>query len=145
MRKKVELQVDAKAIKDLTNGYPLILKDAIVTNEVAIEEGSLLHLVDKNGGFVGVKGAYRVREVKANNEPLDLNKKYLLGGSAYTIKNGGDGMTMFKGAEIVQDETLSDFDCFRQYITQKLNGVVGENYANPHGEGRIKMYTLSSS
>lgn len=52
MRKKVELQVDAKAIKDLTNGYPLILKDAIITNEVAIEEGNLLHLVDKNGGYI---------------------------------------------------------------------------------------------
>lgn len=52
MRQLVELQVDAKAIKDLTNGYPLILKDAIVTSEVEVEEGSLLHLVDKNGGYI---------------------------------------------------------------------------------------------
>ena len=52
MRQLVELQVDAKAIKDLTNGYPLILKDAIASSEVTIEEGSLLHLVDKNGGYI---------------------------------------------------------------------------------------------
>ena len=31
MRQTVELLVDAKAIKDLTNGYPLILKEAIAT------------------------------------------------------------------------------------------------------------------
>lgn len=95
--------------------------------------------IDKNGSFVGVKGPYRVSEVKINNKPLELNKKYLVGGSAYTLKNGGDGMTMFKGVEIVQDETLSDFDCFRQYISQALKGVIGENYANPYGEGRIKF------
>ncbi len=52
MRQKVELLVDVKAIKDLTNGYPLILKDAIATTEVTVEEGSLLHLVDKNGGYI---------------------------------------------------------------------------------------------
>ncbi|AWE07786.1 RlmI/RlmK family 23S rRNA methyltransferase [Lysinibacillus sp. 2017] len=52
MRQKVELLVDAKAIKDLTNGYPLILKDAIATTEVTVEEGSLIHLVDKNGGYI---------------------------------------------------------------------------------------------
>ena len=52
MRQTVELLVDAKAIKDLTNGYPLILKEAIATTEVTIEEGTLLHLVDKNGGYI---------------------------------------------------------------------------------------------
>ena len=52
MRQLVELHVKQEAIKDITNGYPLILKDAIETSEVSIEEGSLLHLVDKNGGYI---------------------------------------------------------------------------------------------
>ena len=53
MRQLVEMQVKPAAIKDLTNGYPLILKEAIEMPEVTVEEGSLLHLVDKNGGYIG--------------------------------------------------------------------------------------------
>ena len=52
MRQLVELQVKQEAVKDITNGYPLILKDAIETSEVPVEEGSLVHLVDKNGGYI---------------------------------------------------------------------------------------------
>lgn len=52
VRQLVELHVNSASIKDLTNGYPLILKDAIETSEIAIAEGSLLHLVDKNGGYI---------------------------------------------------------------------------------------------
>ncbi|MEK4230399.1 class I SAM-dependent rRNA methyltransferase [Solibacillus sp. FSL H8-0538] len=52
MRQLVELQVKSTSIKDLTNGYPLILKDAIETTEVTIAEGSLVHLVDSKGGYI---------------------------------------------------------------------------------------------
>lgn len=60
MRKKTELQVESKAIKDLTNGNPLILKDTVVMPEVSIEEGSLLHLVDKSGGYIAT-GYYGIQ------------------------------------------------------------------------------------
>lgn len=52
MKQLVELQVKQEAIKDITNGYPLIFRDAIETSEVTVEEGSLLHLVDKKGGYI---------------------------------------------------------------------------------------------
>ena len=52
MRQLVELQVKQEAVKDITNGYPLILKDSVVTSEVPVAEGSIVHLVDKNGGYI---------------------------------------------------------------------------------------------
>ncbi|MER2106119.1 MAG: class I SAM-dependent rRNA methyltransferase [Solibacillus sp.] len=57
MRQLVELHVGDDAAKDLRNGYPLILKDAIESTEVTVKEGSFLHLVDKKGKFVA-KGYY---------------------------------------------------------------------------------------
>ena len=52
MRQVIELQVEAAAIKDFTNGYPLILKTSVVMPEITLQEGNLLHLVDKNGGYI---------------------------------------------------------------------------------------------
>lgn len=53
MRQLVEVQVQSEAIKQMTNGNPLILKDAITLPAGDIEEGSLLRLVDKSGGYIG--------------------------------------------------------------------------------------------
>lgn len=53
------------------------------------------------------------------------------------LKSGGDGMTMFKGAHLVQDEMMSDADTIMEYMQNHLNGKVGEQYANPYGDGRI--------
>lgn len=80
MREKVELQVDAKAIKDLTNGYPLILKEAIVTTEAGVAEGSLIRLVDKNGGYIatGYYGAQNkgIGWVLSRKEKEEIDVKF---------------------------------------------------------------------
>ena len=52
MRKTVEVYVEHKSVKDLANGYPLILKTAVTIPEVPIEEGSLLYLVDPQGKYI---------------------------------------------------------------------------------------------
>ena len=53
MRQLVEVHVQSAAIKNMTNGNPLILKDAITLPTGDIEEGSLLRLVDQSGGYIG--------------------------------------------------------------------------------------------
>lgn len=95
--------------------------------------------IDATGTFIGVKGDYRVKDVMINGQPLDVKKQYVLGGIAYTLKNGGDGISVFRNCELLQDEAFSDFDCISEYITKKLNGTIGQEYANPYGEGRIKI------
>ncbi len=92
---------------------------------------------DENGLFTGVKGAYRVKNVKVGGEDLDLNKTYTLASHNYMLKNSGDGFTMFEGATLLQDEVKLDNQVLIDYITGTLGGVVGEAYADPYGEGRI--------
>ena len=93
--------------------------------------------LDAKGNFVRVAGARRVSDVKIGGKPLDVKKKYTVGGTSYMLKSGGDGMTMFKGAHLVQDEMMSDADTIMEYLQNHLNGKVGEQYANPYGDGRI--------
>ena len=93
--------------------------------------------LDAKGNFVRVAGARRVSDVKIDGKPLDVKKKYTVGATSYMLKFGGDGMTMFKGARLVQDEMMSDADTIMEYLQNHLNGKVGEQYANPYGDGRI--------
>ena len=92
---------------------------------------------DENGLFTGVDGEYRVKNVKVAGEDLDLTKTYTVASHNYMLKDGGDGFTMFQGCNLLQDEIKLDNQVLIDYITGTLEGVVGEAYANPYGEGRI--------
>ncbi len=100
-------------------------------------------VVDATGMFQSVSGAYRVQNIKVLNsktgkyEKLDLKKKYKLAGINYTLKSSGDGFTMFKNSKLLKDEVAIDNEILIKYLTDNLNGVVGEAYANPVGQGRI--------
>lgn len=78
MRQLVDIQLKSTSIKDITNGYPLILKDALETFDATMEEGSLLRLIDKNGGYVAT-GYYGVQNkgigwvlTRKEKEKIDL-------------------------------------------------------------------------
>ena len=92
---------------------------------------------DENTMFAGVEGEYRVKNVMVGDEPLDPEKTYTLASHNYMLKNGGDGYNMFEGCNLLQDEVMLDNQVLIDYITGTLEGVVGEAYANPYGEGRI--------
>lgn len=92
---------------------------------------------DENGLFTGVAGEYRVKNVKVGGEPLDLDKTYTLASHNYMLKNAGDGFTMFQDNALLQDEVMLDNQVLINYITGTLGGVVGAEYAEPYGEGRI--------
>ena len=92
---------------------------------------------DENSMFTGVDGEYRVRNVMVGGEPLDLEKTYTLASHNYMLKNQGDGYTMFDGCNILQDEVKLDNQVLKDYITGTLGGVIGEEYSDPYGQGRI--------
>ena len=79
----------------------------------------------------------RVRNVLVGGEPLDPAKTYTLASTDYVLMNNGDGYTMFDGCKVLQQSVKLDNQVLIDYITQSLGGVVGEEYANPYGEGRI--------
>ena len=92
---------------------------------------------NERGQFVKVDGKYRVTEVIVGNELLVLNKTYTLASHNYMIKNGGDGYTMFMDDKIIKDSVVIDNGALINYITENLNGVIGDEYKNPKGSGRI--------
>ena len=96
--------------------------------------------LNEQGGFVEVTGARRVKDVMVDGEPLDLTEDYTVSGTAYIMRNGGNGITMFDGTPILRDTNISDLDAIAEFIKEQ-GGVVGEGYENPTGEGRITILT----
>ncbi len=79
----------------------------------------------------------RVRNVLVAGEPLDPEKIYKLASHDYQLLNNGDGYTMFKGCNVLQESVKLDNQVLIDYITGTLGGVVSDGYENPYGQGRI--------
>ena len=90
-------------------------------------------------------GEYRVKNVQVYDKEtgswvaLDLNAKYNLAGYNYTLRDLGDGFAMFNGAVNVLDYVMEDYLVLANYITEGLNGVIGDEYADLNGQGRITI------
>lgn len=95
--------------------------------------------MDENEVFTGIKGERRVKNVLVNGQPVDPGKNYTLAGHNYMLLEFGDGFSMFLGAELLQDRVKIDNQVLIDYITQSLGGKIGEAYADPFGDGRIKI------
>ncbi len=93
--------------------------------------------LDENGMFVSVDGEYRVKNVMVGDEALDLTKTYTLACHDYLLKNAGDGYTMFQDNTFLLESFMIDNQVLINYIVDGLDGVVGQDYADPHGQGRI--------
>jgi len=97
-------------------------------------------VADENGQFVRVKGQRRVQNVLVNGEPIDPNETYTLASHDYMLLDKGDGYSMFDGATLLQNRVKLDNQVLIDYITESLGGVVGEEYEDPFGEGRIVIF-----
>ncbi|MBQ3074473.1 MAG: bifunctional metallophosphatase/5'-nucleotidase, partial [Clostridia bacterium] len=91
--------------------------------------------VDENGVFAGIYGPYRVYNIKVLNketgvyEPIDLNKEYTFASHNYYLLECGDGMKMFEGVKILQNDGMLDVELLETYIVEHLGGVIGQEYA----------------
>ena len=95
--------------------------------------------LDENGMFVSVEGDRRVTEVTIGGEPLDPEKTYTLASHNYKLKDCGDGYSMFADNVFLQDSVMIDNQVLINYIVDVLGGNVGEEYADPYGQGRITI------
>ena len=93
--------------------------------------------IDEIGMFAGVEGARRVQNVLVDGQPLDPEKTYSLAGFNYTLQEQGDGYMMFNDAPVLQDCVKIDNQVLIDYIVDTLHGVIGEEYSDPYGQGRI--------
>ena len=90
-----------------------------------------------NNMFSGVAGEYRVRNVTVCGEPIDLEKKYTIASEDYYLRDSGDGMAMFRKEDVIAT-MMVDNEAVMDYISETLGGVIGEEYSDPYGQGRIK-------
>ena len=124
------------------NGGFLQVSGMTYTIDTTIPSGVV---TDDKGNFVRVDGEYRVKDVTVNGEPLDVNKTYVVASHDYRLLDGGDGMVMFQGDEVVKDRVMPDNQVLIQYIRDSLGGSVGADYADPYGQGRITVLTEASA
>ena len=96
-------------------------------------------VTDENNMFVKVEGDARVKDIKIDGEDIDLSKTYTLASHSYKLKNMGDGYSMFADNVMLQDSIMIDNQVLINYIIDVLGGSVGEEYADPYGQGRITI------
>ena len=125
-----------EGVKALPGEYGGFLQVSGLTFEVHTYLPSTVKMDEKNM-FVGVEGERRVRNVMVAGEPIDPEATYTVASHNYMLMNGGDGNTIFKNNHFTHVDVMLDNQVLLTYVTEALNGVIGEAYANPYGEGRI--------
>ncbi len=127
------LEWGARAVPGETGGFQQV---SGLTYEIDSSVASPC-VADENGLFVRVEGARRVKNVLVGGEPIDPEKTYTLASHNYMLLENGDGVTAFDGAPLLLDCVKLDNQVLIDYITETLGGVIGEEYADPYGQGRI--------
>ena len=105
--------------------------------------------LDDKKNFVSIDGERRVSDVQVLQDdgtyaPIDPKATYVLASHNYMLKDGGDGYSMFRGNKVLQDEVMIDNQVLITYIRDYLDGVVGKDYSNPYGQGRITINSVPS-
>ena len=127
------LEMGARAVPDENGGF---LHVSGLTYEINPSIPTPV-VLDEEESFVEISGERRVKNVLVGGEPIDPAATYKLASHNYMLKSGGDGFTMFMDNTLLLDEVLIDNQVLINYIIDVLGGVVGEEYADPYGQGRI--------
>ncbi|MBQ7567716.1 bifunctional metallophosphatase/5'-nucleotidase [bacterium] len=98
-------------------------------------------VLDENGMFVKVDGERRVKDVQVLNSkgeyvPIDPKATYTVASQNYTLKQCGDGFTMFAKKNYPIGEGECDYQMLINYI-EHLNGDLSD-YVKPQGRITIK-------
>lgn len=96
-------------------------------------------VVDDKKNFLSVAGQRRVRQVRINGEEIDPAETYTVASHNYMLLDGGDGINMFQDNNLVVQPVLLDNQILISYIQDHLAGVVGADYADAYGQGRIEI------
>ena len=82
----------------------------------------------------------RVSNVRIGDEAIDPGAVYKLVTNDFILKDG-DGFTMFRQSTVLQEAETTDSEALYEYITGPLQGSIGEEYASPYGQGRMRQAT----
>jgi 2',3'-cyclic-nucleotide 2'-phosphodiesterase (5'-nucleotidase family) len=96
-------------------------------------------VTDDKGSFVEVSGARRISDVKVGGVAIEPGGTYTVASHNYMLLLEGDGYAMFSDNNIVVQAVKLDNAILIEYIQDKLGGVVGPEYSEPFGQGRITI------
>ena len=80
-----------------------------------------------------------LQNVMVGEEPLDPEKTYSLASQNFLLLENGDGFTMFNDSPVLKEGIKLDNQVLIDYIVETLGGVIGEEYADLYGQGRITI------
>ena len=89
------------------------------------------------GEYTGVSGEYKVKNVKVGGKPLDPDKIYTVASTNYLLQNAGDGYVFGDKCEVYYESKELDVELLERFITDKLGGIIPEEYKEVYGQGRI--------
>lgn len=135
------LEMGAREVPEENGGF-LQVSGLIYTIDTSVKSTVV---VDDKKNFVKVEGARRVKDVKVGTASLDPNKTYTLASHNYMLRDGGDGINMFRDNELVVQPVLLDNQVLINYIQDNLKGTVGKEYSDPYGQGRIQIQKTASA
>ncbi len=99
--------------------------------------------MDDKGVFTGVDGEYRVKDVMivdpvtGESTPLDVDATYNLAGYNYTLRDLGDGFSMFQGATNILDYVMEDYMVLANYV-QAFEDTDGDGLPNVTGYDELE-------
>ncbi len=98
---------------------------------------------DEQGNFLSCGANRRVKDVMVLKEDgsyteLVPDEVYTVASHNYLIKEGGDGLNMFMDNELTINEGMLDYEILMTYLTDELNGTVGDEYALPQERIEIR-------
>ncbi|MEM1483435.1 bifunctional UDP-sugar hydrolase/5'-nucleotidase [Oscillospiraceae bacterium PP1C4] len=91
---------------------------------------------DDAGMFTGVKGERRVQSVLVGGKQLEPDQTYSLAGTDYTMRDGGDGYSLFAGCPELEADIGLDFDILSDFLTEEYLTNTSQ-YAQAYGNERI--------
>ena len=94
-------------------------------------------LVDMDGNYAALRGERRVKNVLVGGEPLVPEKTYRVAASDYILLSGEDGNTAFQNTKLLKTDEKSDIQLMVDYLIDDCGGEIGQEYADPCGQGRI--------
>ncbi len=127
------LEMSVKSVPDEFGGF---LQVSGISFEIHMKVDSPV-ILDENGMFAGIDGERRVGNVMVDGEPLDPEKIYTVASYNYLLKYAGDGNNIFVDCKLLLEDTKLDNQVLIDFIVEGLGGIVGEEYKDPYGQGRI--------
>ncbi len=113
----------------VSEGVSFTLRTDIPSPVVFNEDGTAVERIE---------GERRIKDAKIDGKTIDASATYKVLSSNYILVEGGSKMPIPENAADAEFFGV-DIDALIEYLQVNLQGVIGQEYADENGQGRIKI------